>query len=137
MAKHLTPDIYQSLLTRLSELFPGTSTTVSISTVAKDAGLDVSRIFFGANAYSVWDTVLSRAEDEEKISLLLKAVQQIYKNDDVVNGILQKVDSAEIYIATAEVKPGKRGIIKEEGKLRIFVNYDKADAAYKEKLINF
>jgi len=137
MAKHLTPDIYQSLLTRLSELFPGTSTTVAISTVAKDAGLDVSRIFFGTNAYSVWDTILCRTEVEEKIGELLKAVQQIYKNDNIVNSILQKVDSPEIYIATPEVQQEKIGMIKEGGKLRVFINYDKADAAFKEKLINY
>jgi hypothetical protein len=137
MVKHLTPAIYESLLNRLSELFPGTPTTVALSTVARQGGLDISKIKFFDAAYSVWDAMLSRAEVEEKIMELLKAAQHFYKDDDVINNSLEKALSGEAYIAQSEVKAEKHGVLKEDGKLRIFINYDKGDAACKEKLINF
>lgn len=137
--RHLAPAMYDALLNRLSQLFPGTPSTVSLSTVARDAGLDVSKIHFFADAYSVWDAILSRAEVEDKIEDLLKKVHEFYEEDDLINKAISGAESGEAYITptvSAEDQVVKRGL-QSPGKLKVFVNYNRNDAAYKEKLINF
>ena len=134
MAKHLKQDIYQDLLHRLTFLFPGTPTTTALSTLADSGELEIGRINFIGDGFSVWDRILSRAESEDKVDRLLIGTKR-FSNDDLVNGILNKVQSGEAFIAPANVDLQKSGVVKDAGRVRVFINYDKSDEACKSQLL--
>ncbi|HYE55709.1 MAG TPA: toll/interleukin-1 receptor domain-containing protein [Chitinophagaceae bacterium] len=139
MTRHLKPEIYQNLLTTLARLFPGPAGQGFISPyiVVQNAQLDIARLPPNVNTYSLWDKILSLAEHEGKIPALLKEVQAFFRQDEVVNETIEKLERGDAYVSKPVIDPGKAGVIREGGKIRIFINYDKADKTYKDKLIDY
>ena len=95
MAKDLKQEYFNKLVARLTKLFLMKEDAIVI---AGQATLNLGEIAFDNRAVNTWDSVLSRAEIEDKIEVLLKSAIANNNGDDDLSSILQDVNSGVAFV---------------------------------------
>lgn len=137
MPTRLKPDLYQLLHNRLTQLFPGDGSGTSPATIAKLGELDTAAINFNGDGITVWDRILSHAEQEEKIAHLLEVIRGRYPNDPLIQELITGIGNGAVLITAPAIQYASSGVVKQGGSVKVFINYHQEVESYKEKIVDY
>ena len=137
MAQRLKPNLYNTLIECLSRVFDNTPGFTKPYVIAKLALIDVNKIGMDGSAYDIWDRILSRAQEEDKITSIVEIAKQRSQHE-LLGKLLVIINNGAAFVeeerlAAVNVNVG----VTIKKRLKVFLNYNKTDVAYKDNLVDY